>query len=857
MIRFRMLGTVDLTDAEGREIRSVLRRPKLLALLGYLAAARPVGFHRRDTLVALLWAELDNSHARNALRQAVHALREGLGHSALLARGEEEVGLSDECVACDVREFETALAANDAERTLDLYHGGMLNGVHVADAPEFERWLDEEREHLRQQACAAARLLVERAAASGNATAAARWATRLTELSPFDETAVRRLIQLLDRAGDQAGAVRAYEEFERRIGRDLEVLPSSETRGLVDAIRAREPSQRAAVVLVGDPTDSKATQSPRNETSVRSRARIRRSRSGALLAVLALSVVTSGGFLIRAARNAAADTDAKRVVVLPFANQGPPEGEYFADGITEEIATRLTALARLRIIGSTTARSYKATKKTIAEIGKDLGVTYVLEGSVRWESSPEGQQRVRVMSQLVSTADGMQLWAQVYDEPLDGIFRVQSDIAKKVAQALNITLLEAQRRVVEAVPTRNVQAYDYYLRGIDYMQRGLEQFQPTAIHMFEKAIELDSSFALAYAMLSRTHSRMYLTYRDRTPDRLTKAKWAVDKAFALEPNLAEAHQSLGTYYWIGQGDYERALREYAITEGTRPNDYNLFNARAVLRSRQGDYIGALRDFAKARELDPGSALLNNSYGENCAFVREFERAESLYSRAIALSPDGASAYYNKAQLYMRRDGSTKQSRAVLAEAEAVGIGNAPWVKFAGVQVDMFDGKYGDALGRLASGSPDVFAGQQLFITRAHVYADVYALMGRREQARAYFDSAGRFVLARLREHPDDARLHSALGLAYAGLGRKQEAIQEGQRGIELRPISKDAYQGYYRVWELARIYVMVGENDAAIDRLEYLLSIPGYVTPAWLRIDPAWAPLRSHPRFQKLVHVRR
>ena len=247
MIRLRMLGTVDLKDSQDREVQAVLRRPKLLALLGYLAAARPTGFHRRDSLVALLWPELDNTHARNSLRQAVHALRAALGREVVVARGEEEIGLSEQALSSDVREFATALEAGKAEHALEWFRGALLEGVHVSDAPEFERWLDGEREQLRRRACEAAERLVHEAETAGNATAAVRWAVRVTEISPFDETAVRCLIRLLDRGGDRAGAVRAYEEFERRLDRDLGVQPSSETRGLVDTIRARRhPAQYAA-----------------------------------------------------------------------------------------------------------------------------------------------------------------------------------------------------------------------------------------------------------------------------------------------------------------------------------------------------------------------------------------------------------------------------------------------------------------------------------------------------------------------------------------------------------------------------------------------------------------------------------
>ncbi len=846
MIRFRLLGTVDLRDSEGRELRSVLRRPKLLALLGYLAAARPPGFHRRDTLVALFWPELDNAHARNALRQAVHALRQSLGHAVVLARGEEEVALAEECLSCDLREFEKLLGAEQAESALELYRGALLNGLHVSEAPEFERWLDAEREHARRRACQAAEGLTDRAGAVGNPPAAARWALGFTELSPFDETAVRRLIQLLDRAGDQAGAVRAYEEFERRIGRDLEVQPSSATSALVQVIRARQPRDTAAAVVgMHELTEHGVPALGRNQAP--------RTRGVVLVALLAAALVAGGWLLVRGRATPAP----KRLVVLPFANLGSAEDEYFADGITEEIAVRLAAIDRLRVIARTSANRYKHTDKSIPEIGRELGVGYVLEGSVRWERSPSGEARVRVTPQLVNTADGMHLWAQVYDEPLDEIFRVQSDIAQQVVGALDVTLLEPERRTIGAVPTHNLQAYDYYLRGQNYARHGLgEPFQRTAARLFEKAIESDSGFALAYAMLSRAHSRIYLLHYDHSPNRMALAKWAVDRAFALESDLPEAHQSLGTYYWIGHTDYDRALREYAIAEAGRPSEYELFVARAVLRGRQGNFRDALSDWERALELDPGSPTINSNFGEYRDITHDFARAESLYDRAIDLSPDWVRPYFFKAGLYLRRDGSTARARGVLDEATTVGLGETPEVAFAREQVAILDRRYDEAIARLSSGFPAVFADQQQFVTRAQLYAHAYALMQRRDREREYADSARRIVVAKLREQPDDSRLHSALGIAYAGLGRKQEAIQEGRRGVELRPISRDTYQGYYREWDLARIYVMVGEYDAAMDRLGYLTSIPGYLTPAWLRLDPTWDPLRGHPRFQRLLDRR-
>ena len=860
MIRLRLLGTVDLRDSQGRELGAVLRRPKLLALLGYLTVARPRGLQRRDTLVALLWPELDHAHARNALSQAVHALRQTLGHAALLARGEEELGVSEEGLGCDVREFETALEAGRAEQALELYGGGLLNGLHVSGVPEFERWLDEERERLRRRACEAAQLLTERETATGNQVGAARWALRLTELSPFDETAVRRLVELLDRMGDRAGAVRAYEEFERRLGRDLEVEPSLATQGLIARIRARRSlvaaPDRAAVSKASAAEPGAAARSA-SSVAAAPAPRTARRQVPVLLTVIVSGLLAVGWLLVGksfGARSAETARVPKRIVVLPFTNLGPVGQEYFADGVTEEITARLAAVGDLRVLGSTSANAYKGTKKTLPEIGRELGVDYVLEGSVRWEKAAQGPARVRVTPQLVSTADGTHRWAVVYDEPLDEIFRVQSDIAQKVVQALDLTLLEPQRRTIEAVPTRNVQAYDYYLRGNEYRHRGPdERFQRMALRMYEKAVELDSAFALAYAMVSRIRSRLYLFHYDRSPEGLAAAKRAVDKALELAPDLPEAHHSLGTYYWLGFLDYDRALREFAIVEASRPNDSQLLEARATLRQRQGKLREALVDFERAQQLDPASPGIAGGYGMTYMMGRDFPRAEAQFERAMAFAPDAVEPYFNRVMVALRGYGSTQRARAILDEARKEGIADEPHLVIARELVEVFDRRYQAALDVLSSVAPEVYQDQNRFVPRTELYAEVYGLMGNRERARVYYDSARNVVARKLREHPDDPRLHSALGIAWAGLGRKDDAIAAGRKAVELLPVTKEAFRGYRFEHDLARIYTMVGESDTAVSRLEYLLSIPGWLTPAWLRIDPAWDPLRGHPRFQKLV----
>jgi serine/threonine-protein kinase len=234
----RLLGALALTGDDGRDVDEVLAQPKRLAVLAYLAVARPYGFHRRDTLLGLFWPEIDGTRARRALNRTVYFLRCALGDAAILSRGPEELGIAPDRVRCDVREFEEAVAAERLEAALQLYRGDLLVGFYVGGAPEFERWLDDERQALRARAAAAARTLASRHETGGSYTPAIGWARRAADYAPDDERALRRLMALLEKAGDRAGALRAYESFAARLASELGAAPSAETRALADRLRA-------------------------------------------------------------------------------------------------------------------------------------------------------------------------------------------------------------------------------------------------------------------------------------------------------------------------------------------------------------------------------------------------------------------------------------------------------------------------------------------------------------------------------------------------------------------------------------------------------------------------------------------
>ena len=540
-------------------------------------------------------------------------------------------------------------------------------------------------------------------------------------------------------------------------------------------------------------------------------------------------------------------------MVLPFENLGPDDDEYFADGMTDEITGRLAGIHGLGVISRQSAIQYKNKEKSAPQIAQELNVDYILEGSIQRERPSDPNSRVRIRSQLIKASDDTHLWADTYENHMSEVFRLHSDVAERVAQALDITLLEQERQELQTRPTQDIEAYECYLRGKEYHYGDgvIHKYDyRIAIQMYEKAVELDPTFALAYAQLSRAHVFMYWTHYDRSEERLAMAKQAVDKALQLNPNLAEVRAALGQYYYHGILDYDRALEQLAIALKSQPNSSDILSWIGYVQRRQGNFEQALANIKKASELDPLRAF---GLGETYALLRMYPQAKESLDRTLRLHPDDTGGYNNKAWVYVRWQGSTEKARAVLAEAlQNIRSEESPPIVDSLVTLDVFDGNYQEALDRLSLTSEDT-DGQHKFIPMALRCAQIYGYMNKKESAKKYYDESRSILESKIQQRPEDARFHSSLGIAYAGLGRKEAALREGKLGVELLPITKDAWRGLYRVEDLARIYVMVGEFDAAIDQLEFLLSRPGGMSIPLLRLDPAWDPLDAHPRFQKLI----
>jgi serine/threonine-protein kinase len=546
----------------------------------------------------------------------------------------------------------------------------------------------------------------------------------------------------------------------------------------------------------------------------------------------------------------------KTVVVLPFENLGRSADEYFADGITEEITNRLTGIRGLKVIARTSAKAYKNTPKPLKQIGQELGAGYVLEGTVRWERVGDTTGRVRVSPELIRVSDGTNIWAHGYDAAIAGVFQMQSDIAEQVAGALDVALGSTERSRIETRPTQSTEAYDYYLRGRDYLQRELSETSMRAAEdLFQRAIALDSSFALAWAYRARTDDNLYWFYFDRTDARRARVKDAADRAIALQPSLPEGHISLGYYYYHGFLDYEHALAELDTARKLRPNDSDLLAAIGFVKRRQGKFEEAFASISESAKLAPGS-ILNLQESAWTAFrLGRFDEAERRMQRAKTLAPDDPQSGLTLALLAVSK-GDTGTARRLVAEV----------LERSGPERAVPEGIASGYVGSIFCIRPDSGMIQVLLRPRlthfggdsARYYgwrARVYQIAGRAPQMRAYADSTRRILETKVRGRPEDAGFHASLGLAYARLGRKDEAIREGRKATVLLPPSKDAWGGPAYLVNLAEIYTLLGNADDAVEQLQLVFQQPGEVDirGTSLRYDSRFVPLHNHPRFQQLL----
>ena len=644
----------------------------------------------------------------------------------------------------------------------------------------------------------------------------------------------------------QAMIARRFTESPRPLRAVRETVPEHVERAVAKAL-SKSPADRFSSAL----KFGRALAATEPTVAVPAARRPHGYRSVALLGLgflLGLGVLF--GWLRRHSTEPAT-AGTKRLAVLPFDNLGDSADGYFADGMTDEVRGKLATLNGLQVIAHRSAAEYKGTTKSFQEIGRELGVDYLLVGKVRWEKADSTRSRVRVSPELIEVATSSTRWQQPFDAVLSDVFQVQGEIAGKVAQALDVALGAPERARLEVRPTRSLAAYDAFLRGEDASAR-MTEIEPTALERataaYERAVALDSSFVQAWARLSQAYSSTY-SNGVPTPEGAARARAAAERALALAPDAAEPRLALGSYYDFVTGEYAKALEQFALGRRADPNNAELVSAAALSEQSLGRWENALDYLKRAEVLDPRSPQVAARLARTYVWLRRHDEAIAAADRGIALAPASISIHQNKAMALLGKGdlpGARAVLRAVPAEvdptelvAQIANFWDMAWV---------LDDEQQKLVLRLA---PSAFAGDRF--AWAIAKAQTYAYQGDTRRARAYADSAVRASGDVLANTPDDAQRRVLLGLALAYAGRKKEAIREGERGVSLLPISKDAYTGPYLQHQLVRIYILAGEPQKAMNLLEPLLDTPYFLSPGWLPVDPTFAPLRKLPRFQALV----
>jgi len=570
--------------------------------------------------------------------------------------------------------------------------------------------------------------------------------------------------------------------------------------------------------------------------------------------LIAVVGVGAGVFLMRRAqRSPGAAAGVKPMAVLPFENLGAAEDDYFADGIADAVRGKLTSMPGLEVIARGSSIPYKKTTKTAQEIARELGAHYLLTATVRWQKGGGGN-RVQVSPELVEIRESgapASRWAQPFDAAVTDVFQVQSDIASRVAQALGVALGAGEEKHLAERPTENLHAYEAFLKG-EQAAGALAKNDPPSVRkalgFYEQAVALDPAFAQAWARIAAANSLLYFN-SSPSPELSEHAHDAAEKAIALAPNDPESYRAMGTYKRMVLVDFRGAQEQFARGRRLAPRNTDLMRNSAQVEMSLGQWDAAVAHLRDAERLDPRSVAVYGQLGNVLLTLRRYQEARQPIDAGLALSPDNLYLIEKRAMSFLG-EGDLAGARAYLATLPK-SVEPTELVAYLANYQDLgwvLNEEQREVLLRLTPAAFDDDRGSW-----AICLAQALWWKGDAAGARKYAEEARKVVEDQLRVAPGDAGRHAGLGLALAYLGRGEDAIREGQRGVELLPVSKDAINGPYNLHQLVRIYILAGQPEKALDNLERLLQVPYYVSPAWLKIDPNFDPLRQNPRFQKLV----
>ncbi len=577
-----------------------------------------------------------------------------------------------------------------------------------------------------------------------------------------------------------------------------------------------------------------------------------RRRNIVLLATAGIAISVAAGFFVLP--RAAAHRIDKSIAVLPFENLSDnKENAYFADGIQDDILTNLSKIGDLKVISRTSVMSYRGHLPNVRDIGKALGVSTILEGSVRREGN-----KVRVNVQLIDATTDEHLWANDYDGDLTDVFAIQTKLAQEIANELQAKLSPSEKAEMERKPTQNGEAYFAFVQAHNLSTTSMED--PAKLkqsgELYARAIELDPKFALAIAGYSQLESWIFHAI-DPVPERKEKARKLAEQALQLQPDLPEAHLAMGFSYYYGDNDYDAALKEFEIAQRGLPNESGAYLAIGAIQRRQGKWAESTANLEKAASLNPKDSWPLQNLAFNYQMQRQFDAANKTIDRALKVNPNGVGLWEIKSQLAVAEKGDLSVAEQGFEVVKKIPVlSDEQKLKIAGGRANVYllERKYKEGLQKVESLPDDqVMAFPGGLSTKYYLIGFARKALHDDAGSREAFLKAKSAVEQQLKQNPDaaDAEIQLAKVLAY--LGEKDAALEAAQRATELLPESKDAFGGPEITQGVAEVHTALGDTAQAIEILDGLLSRPSNVTVASLKVNPVWDPLRSDPRFQALI----
>ena len=550
--------------------------------------------------------------------------------------------------------------------------------------------------------------------------------------------------------------------------------------------------------------------------------------------------------------NGAPPIPEKSVAVLPFDNLSKEkENLYFADGVQDEILTDLARVADLKVISRTSTMQYKTgAPRNLREIGQQLGVTHVVEGSVQRAAN-----RVRVNAQLIDARSDQQLWAQTYDRDLANVFAIQSEIATAIARQLQAKLSPREKNAIEQSPTDDIAAFDLYTRAKNVLAiRNARTNLLEAADLLNQAVARDPLFFKAYCLLAHTHDRIYFLGYDHTPARLALAEAALQAVFRLRPDSGEAHLARAQNLYRGYLDYDGALAELEVAARTLPNDAGVFELKGYILRRQGKQEEAVRRLERAIDLDPRNTFTLQQIALSYHHLRRFAEEKSVLDRALAIEPNDVDTNVARAFVEFHWKADTRQLHQMLDSIRATNPAATQniadgWLICALAERDAAAAK--NAV--IAAGENPPLIDEAVNFSRPFIEGVIARMTKDSEKARAAFTSARAEQEKIIQAQPSYGPPLCVLGLIDAGLGRKEEALREGRRAVELLPVEKDPINGVAMTKYLAMIAAWVDDKDLACEQLAVAVRPPSRLTYGQLKLLPFWDPLRGDPCFEEVV----